>query len=88
MKRDHKQIPFEDANLAKAGILNKAGALLFGNNVTHMLPTFVVKCVSYPNTEVDIGQYLDSQDMSGSLKDVFDDTMGFLLRHIKRVQGD
>jgi len=78
----------KNLNLAKAGTLNMAGALLFGKNIAHKLPVFVVKCVSYPNTEVDIGHYLDSQDISGSLKNVFDDSMGFLLRHIKRVQRD
>jgi len=78
----------KNLNLAKASTLNMAGALLFGKNLAHKLPGFVVKCVSYPNTEVDIGHYLDSQDISGSLKNVFDDTMGFLLRHLKRVQGN
>ncbi len=52
------------------------------------MPAFIVKCVTYPKTDIDEDNYLDSQDISGSLKSVFDDTMGFILRNIKRVQKD
>lgn len=75
-------------NLAKDGFLNVAGALLFANNVQYLLPAFIVKCVTYPGVDIDEDEYLDSQDISGTLQKVFDDTFGFVLRHIKRVQAD
>jgi ATP-dependent DNA helicase RecG len=75
-------------NLAKGGYLNIAGALLFANNVEYRLPAFIVKCVSYPGVEVDEDQYLESQDITGTMRDVFDNVLGFVLRHIRRVQGD
>lgn len=75
-------------NLAKDGFLNVAGALLFANNVQYRLPAFIVKCVTYPGIDIDVDEYLDSQDISGTLRKVFDDTLGFVLRHIRRVQGD
>ena len=73
-------------NLARDGVLNIAGALLFGKNTAFTLPAFIVKCVRYPDTDIDVDEYLDSQDMSGTLKHVFDDTLGFVLRNIRRVQ--
>ena len=75
-------------NLAKGDILNIAGALLFANNVQYRLPAFIVKCVTYPGVAVDEGEYLDSQDVTGTLRQVFDDGQGFVLRHIRRVQGE
>ncbi len=81
-----KQI-IENLNLSRKGLLNIAGALLFGKNVEHRLPAFIVKCVTYPNTDIDEDEYIDSQDISGTLKDVFDDTLGFILRNVKRVQN-
>ena len=75
-------------NLAKGDILNIAGALLFANNVQYRLPAFIVKCVTYPGVAVDEGEYLDSQDVTGTLRQVFDDVQGFVLRHIRRVQGE
>lgn len=75
-------------NLAKDGIFNVAGALLFAQNVQYRMPAFVVKCVVYPGRELDEIEYLDSQDVVGTMRHVFDDVLGFVLRHIRRVQGD
>ncbi len=77
----------QNLNLAKDGVLNIAGALLFGRYVQHRLPAFIVKCVSYPSKDVNESHYLDSQDIVGNLRTVYDDTLAFLLRHIRRVQG-
>ena len=75
-------------NLAKDGFLNVAGALLFDNNVQYHLPAFIVKCVRYPSVDINEDEYLDSQDIAGTLRQVFDDTLGFALRQIRRVQVD
>ncbi len=79
---------FQNLNLARDGILNIAGALLFANTVQYQLPAFIVKCVNYPGTNIDQDDYVDSQDVVGTLKSVFDNTLGFVLRQIKRVQGE
>jgi len=79
---------FDNLNLSVDGTINIAGSLLFGKNNKHRLPAFIVKCVTYPSTEIDEDKYIDSQDISGTLKSVFDDTMGFILRNLKRVQKD
>lgn len=79
---------FDNLNLSKNGILNISGALLFGNNNIHKLPAFIVKCINYPGNSINIDKYLDSQDISGTLKEVFDDSLGFILRTIRRVQNN
>jgi ATP-dependent DNA helicase RecG len=91
-KIEEQELPlkqlFDNLNLSVDGTINIAGSLLFGKNNKHRLPAFIVKCVTYPSTEIDEDKYIDSQDISGTLKSVFDDTMGFVLRNIKRVQKD
>ena len=82
-----KQI-FNNLNLSRDGVLNIAGALLFGKNTALKLPAFIVKCVTYPGTDIDSDEYIDSQDVTGTLKDVFDDVLGFILRNVKRKQND
>ncbi|CAK8725093.1 hypothetical protein KKHLCK_15845 [Candidatus Electrothrix laxa] len=82
-----KQI-IDNLNLSRGGVLNIAGALLFGKNTVYRLPAFIVKCVTYPGVDIAVEEYIDSQDISGLLKNVFDDTLGFILRNIKRAQKD
>lgn len=78
----------ENLNLSRNDQLNLAGMLLFGKNNAHKLPAFIVKAVVYPGIDIDRDDYLDSQDISGALKTVFEDTLGFLLRNTRRVQND
>ncbi len=85
------QIPLkqivENLNLSRDGVLNVAGALLFGKSTALKLPAFIVKCVNYPGTDIDVEEYIDSQDISGTVKNVFDDVLGFILRNVKRKQN-
>lgn len=76
----------DNLNLSHDGVFNVAGALLFGKNVGFKLPAFMVKCVVYPGIEVDEEEYIDSQDISGILSRVFDDSLGFILRNLRREQ--
>lgn len=87
---DEQELPLNqiisNLNLSNNDTLNIAGALLFGKNTALKLPAFIVKCVTYPSTDIDSDEYIDSQDISGTLKNVFDNTMGFILRNLKRKQ--
>jgi len=62
----------QNLNLAKDGILNIAGTLLFTDSVQYKLPAFIVKCVVYPNNSIDESEYLDSQDIAGTMRTLFD----------------
>ena len=77
----------ENMNLARGSALNLAGLLLFGRHPHRAKPAFVVKAVRYPGTEINANHYLDSEDLEGALRPVFDGTMGFILRNLPKVQG-
>jgi len=77
----------ENMNLCKNSVLNVAGALLFAKNPSFKLPSFIVKAVSYPGTDIDVERYLDSRDITGKLSDVFSNTLGFFNANLRHIQG-
>jgi ATP-dependent DNA helicase RecG len=78
----------ENMNLAKDGVLNVAGALLFAKAPQVRLPTFIVKAVAFPGVDISDSEYLDSKDIDGKLADVFSKCMSFLLANTRAVQGN
>ncbi len=76
----------ENMNLMKKGVFNISGALLFAKNPSIRLPVFVVKAVSYPGIEINEENYIDSQDITGKISDVFHKCMSFILGNIKSIQ--
>ena len=78
---------FQNLNLCRDGWLNVAGALLFGRNAHFKLPAFIVKCVVYPGNDIHVSEYVDSQDITGVLAAVFEDSVAFIKRHLRRVQN-
>ncbi len=77
----------ENMNLAKAGTLNLAGALLFANKPEVRLPAFIVKAVAFPGDDIASESYLDSRDIKGRLADIFQQCLGFVLANIGKPQG-
>lgn len=75
-------------NLMKDGVLNVSGALLFAKNPSFRLPVFIVKAVAYPESEIDEEKYIDSQDITGKITDIFHKSMSFALGNIRHVQED
>ncbi len=91
---DEQDLPMpkllENMNLMKDGVLNVSGALLFAKNPSFRLPVFIVKAVAYPGTAIDVEKYIDSQDISGKIADVFQKSMNFVdgnIRHPQKDQG-
>lgn len=78
----------ENMNLVKNSILNISGALLFAKNPQVRLPIFIVKAVSYPDNIIDESEYLDNQDITGKLADVFQKSLGFVMGNLKHIQGN
>ncbi|MBL6996595.1 RNA-binding domain-containing protein [Desulfobacula sp.] len=81
-------IILENMNLMKDGIMNVSGALLFAKNPNIRLPVFIVKAVSYPGTEIHEESYIDSQDITGKIADIFHKSMSFILGNIKHIQDE
>ena len=76
----------ENMNLMKNGIFNVSGALLFAKNPSFRLPIFIVKAIAYPGSEIDEARYIDSQDISGKIADIFQRSMSFVLGNIRHKQ--
>ena len=77
----------ENMNLMQDGVFNVSGALLFAKNPSFKLPVFIVKAIAFPGNEIHEEHYIDSQDMTGKLGDVFHKSMSFVLGNIRHVQG-
>jgi ATP-dependent DNA helicase RecG len=77
----------ENMDLLRDGVLNITGALVFGKQPQRRLPVFMVKCVSYPGTDIHVAEYRDSEDVSGKLQEVFERALYFLTRNLRRIQN-
>lgn len=78
----------ENMNLAQDGSLNLAGLMLFGEQPEFLKPAFVIKAMAFPGNKMTTETYLDSEDIDGPLPQQFHDGMGFIMRNIKKLQGD
>ena len=78
----------ENMNLMENGIFNVSGALLFTRNPSLRLPVFITKAIAFPGKEIHETNYIDSQDITGKIADVFQKSIGFILGNIRHVQGD
>lgn len=77
----------ENMNLSRDGILNIAGVLLFGKNPHYHLPQFIIKAVAYPCDDIDVENYIDSRDITGTLAEMFQHTISFLMINIRYKQA-
>ncbi|MBF0550457.1 MAG: putative DNA binding domain-containing protein [Deltaproteobacteria bacterium] len=78
----------QNMNLATDdGWLNLAGVLLFAERPEWIKPQFIVKAIRYPGNEIHAGQYLDTEDLAGPLRKIFDESMGFVMRNLHKVQA-
>ena len=78
----------ENMNLAKDGQLNICSTLLFSRRPQVRLPVFIVKAVSFPGVDIEDEHYIDSQDITGKMSDVFQKTLSFLLSNVRHIQKD
>ncbi len=78
----------QNMNLATDdGHLNLAGVLLFAERPEWIKPQFVVKAIRYPGNEIHVSDYVDTEDFSGPLRKVFDDSLAFVMRNLHKVQA-
>ena len=71
----------------KDGRLNLAGVLLFAENPEWIAPQFVVKAIRYPGNRIHVSDYIDTESFEGPLQKIFDDTMGFIMRNLHKIQA-
>ncbi|MEA2108485.1 MAG: putative DNA binding domain-containing protein [Pseudomonadota bacterium] len=78
----------QNMNLATDdGKMNLAGVLLFTERPEWIKPQFVVKAIRYPGNEIHVSDYVDTEDFSGPLSKLFDDSMAFVMRNLHKVQA-
>jgi len=78
----------QNMNLATdGGMLNLAGVLLFAERPEWIKPQFVVKAIRYPGNEIHVSDYVDTEDLTGSLRKIFDDSLAFVMRNLHKVQA-
>jgi len=78
----------QNMNLAcEEGTLNLACVLLFVEKPEWIKPVFIVKAVNYPGADISTSAYLDSEDFGGPLKKIFQDSLAFIMRNLKKVQA-
>lgn len=93
-KQEYPESPAEltkllqNMNLAGADRnLNLAGVLLFAEKPEWIVPQFVVKAIRYPGNKVHVSDYLDTEDFSGPLQKIFEDSLAFIMRNLHKLQA-
>lgn len=76
----------QNTYVIKDNSLTLGGLLFFGNNVQKFKPAFSIKAVTYFGNEIEGTEYRDSEDIKGTIPDMFDKGMAFLLRNLKKTQ--
>ncbi len=69
------------------GMLNLAGVLIFAERPEWIKPQFIVKAIRYPGNAIHSTKYLDTEDISGPLRKIFDDSLAFIMRNLRKVQA-
>ena len=74
--------------LVQETMLNLAGLMIFGRRPQRHRPVFMVKAVSFIGNNPAGDKYRDSEDIEGCLRDLYKQTMSFLTRNLRHVQGE
>lgn len=78
----------QNMNLATdSGQMNLAGVLMFAEKPEWIKPQFVVKAIRYPGNKIHVSEYIDTEDFSGPLNKVFDDSLAFVMRNLHKIQA-
>lgn len=74
-------------NIAKEGRLTLGGLLFFAKNPQKYRPAFCVKAISFFGNSIGGTDYRSSQDISGTIPEIFEETMRFLTSNLHHVQA-
>jgi len=86
--RDDLMRLLQNMNLATDdGYLNLAAVVMFAEQPEWIKPQFVVKAIRYPGRTIHVSEYVDTEDIAGPLSKVFDDSFGFIMRNLRKVQA-
>ena len=78
----------QNMNLAAdTGVLNLAGVLMFAEHPEWIVPQFTVKAIRYPGNKIHSSTYLDTEDFSGQLSEIFKNSYAFIMRNLHKIQA-
>ncbi len=84
-----KEVLLSNLGLLKDDELSLGGLLLFGKNPQKFRPTFTVQCVSFVGDEISTNRFRDKEEpFSGNLKELYQKTLSFITRNLKKVQRE
>ena len=61
--------------------------MLFGKKPQLRKPAFLIKAVSFAGDELSGTVYRDSEDIRGNIPQMFKESMGFMLRNLRKIQN-
>lgn len=76
----------ENTYTVKEDKLTLGGLLFFGKATQKFKPAFCIKAVSYYGNDIEGMEYRDSEDIKGTIPQMFDYAMAFLKRNLKKTQ--
>ena len=77
---------YRNMHLLSDDNLTLAGALLFSKNPQMFRPVFVIKAVYFVGNAIYGTEYRDSQDISGTISEMFEQSLAFVARNINYTQ--
>lgn len=77
----------ENTKLMKDHHLTLAGLLLFGKKPENIRPQFGIKATYFEGEDVSVDRYKDSEDIHGKLINQFHQSINFVKRNLRRIQG-
>ncbi|MBP5157458.1 MAG: putative DNA binding domain-containing protein [Treponema sp.] len=80
------ELACKNLNILKESRLTLGGLLFFSKNPQRYRPAFCIKAVSFFGNEIEGVDYRDSEDITGTIPQMFEKGMGFLLRNLHHVQ--
>ncbi len=76
----------QNTSVMKNNQLTVGGLLFFGKNIQKFRAAFHVKAVSFFGNNIENTEYRDSEDIKGTIPEIFKKTMSFLLRNLRKTQ--
>jgi ATP-dependent DNA helicase RecG len=77
----------QNMRLAKDGVLNVAGVLLFGLDVRHLLPGFHIAAVWFKGNELGGTEYRRSDNLTGTLRSQYQQAYEFVYSKLEKPQN-
>lgn len=79
---------YHNFHFGKGDKLNVAGALLFGKNLSRLLPNFYIAAVWFAGNHKGESVYRSSENLTGSLNEQYRQAYDFIRTKLNYVQGD